>query len=163
MLINAQERLRYLPEDLNTSKIIFLEFTPTPVSNEKPGGFSENQLWKMHKRRNEEMPESNKELNEEAKNYPFEYVICKRTEIDTYKSKGYKYLLDCGLFQGIDSGENMYAGYKKQVYSELYIINLETGDKHRVMDVTDTFVFKYKLIMKTLNKEVRKKYNIKKK
>lgn len=112
----------------------------------------------MYRNRNRLITVSNRQLEEEAKNYPFDYVIATREEVPYYKAKGYKYVLDCPFFYSIDTGENLYAGYRKRYTAEIYILNLETGDRHALYSISQTFMFSYGPIMKKVNRMIRKNY-----
>ena len=98
------EMINDLPDDLNTSKVIFLRYDSTEING------TTEKAKNLQKKHNKQVQDANKEWAKAAKNYPFEYIIASRKDISDLKAKGYKYVLDSPLFkymmQGIRQDES---------------------------------------------------------
>ena len=92
--IQQEVKIKGLPKDLNKEKIIFLEYEQIPIEQNTPRKFA-----KMYKFRNEAAIEANRQLHEAVKNYPFEYVISKRSEYKELIDKGYRYVLENDMME----------------------------------------------------------------
>src|SRR6186713_1190093 len=83
-----------IPDDLKTSKVIFLKYDSVALPKDKPDGKYEKTKMANKKKYNKEVPKANKELMASSKKYPFDYTIASRDELNNYKANGYKYALD---------------------------------------------------------------------
>ncbi len=100
----AEEELKFvdgLPDDLNTSKVIFLKYDMVKVDAK------DRKAEYYQKKHNKNVPDANAELAEAAKKYPFEYTIASRKDIEKLKGEGYKYVLDSQAYI------NMAAGFRQ--------------------------------------------------
>ena len=140
----AQKPSKKLPIDLNVEKIIFLKYDMLPEDDPSINKLGQ----RMYKKRNKAAIEANEQLEEAAKEYPYQYVIASRTEIDSLKEAGYKYVYECSMMKKYNDGVNMYAGQNKKYVSDMLVINLQTGEEHKVFEVSQTFVYYYKGIIK---------------
>lgn len=147
-----------IPDNLNAETIIFLEYEQLDV--EKAVDKSHKRMFKF---RNEMSILANEQLNTYAKEYPFKYVISRRSEYKDSLSKTCRYVLDNELMENYNNGINNYAGYKKEFYSPMYILDLKTGDRYNLFNLYSKQGYNYKGIIKAFSKKVRKKFNIKKK
>ena len=116
----------------------------------------------IRKKHNENVPVSNKQLKESAKEYPFEYVLAYRNDIEKYRSLGYKYLLDFKPFVDMRQGIRQ-SNSNTIVKFPLYIQDLTNNDIYILDYISETFTYYYRgIIKKTLVKQVKKKYKLKK-
>jgi len=153
-MVYAQKPSKKLPTDLNVEKIIFLKYDMLPEDDPSINKMGQ----RMYKKRNKSAVEANKQLEEAAREYPYQYVIASRNDIDSLKEEGYKYVYECSMMKKYNDGVNMYAGQNKRYVSDMLVINLQTGEEHKVFEVSQTFVYYYKGIIKKLLKKVKKEF-----
>lgn len=147
-----------VPDDLDVSKIVFLNLDSAFVEEEKPNIRAEKAKWAIKKVHNFNVPKANAQLADIAPDYPFEYKIGRRSQLEEYKAEGYKYVLDYVPFteaqQGIRHTNSNYS-----VKFPVFVKNLENGDIYILGYVTDNFVYKYKgMFKKHFLKDVKSKY-----
>ena len=149
----SQKTIEGLPNDLNKETIIFLEFEQIPIE-EKMNSF----IKRMYRKCNEYFLESNSQLRTKVENYPFKYVISRRSEYRDSLSKMCKYLLECDLMENGNNGINLYAGRHTILESDLYIKDLKTGDKYLLFKINTYSYYNYDYIMKDIFKMIKKKF-----
>ena len=154
----SQKEIKDLPNDLNKETIIFLEYETLEIDKKMP--WTQRHMYKV---RNELSVGANAQLNEYSKDYPFNYVISKRSEYKDSLIKTCRYLLENDLMESYNNGVNNYAGRGVQYTSPMYVRDLKTGDKYILFDVPSNHCYIYKGIIKDFIKIVKKKYNLKKK
>lgn len=142
-----------LPAELKDHTIVFLEYEMLPV---RP--HMNKMIRKMYEKRNKSAVEANQQLREAVKAYPFPYVISTRAEYKSWAEKGYRYVYENDLMEKYNNGANVYAGQQKRYVSDMYVQDLQTKDKYVAFELSQTFVYYYKGIMRKLMKQVKKKF-----
>lgn len=155
-IANAQD-VKGFPEDLNKEKIIFLKYEQIKISDR----FGKL-VKKMYTRHNKAVVESNEMLEKEAKKYPFDYVISTRAEYKDLIEQGYKYVLECDMMEYYNNGKGAVASdVRTKFYSDLYIKDLQTGDKYTLFEISDTYLIRYDKLMQKFNQKVKKNFDVK--
>jgi len=150
-----------IPDDLKTSEIIFLKYDSAAESNIKPKGKDEKIRSANKKKHNKKVPKANNELMASTKKYPFNYVITCRNEIDKYKARGCKYVLDFQPFIKLKEGVMQADADNTESYP-LFLRDLTNEDIYIVEYVDQSFAYQYSdIIEKIFLKEVKKKYKLK--
>lgn len=151
--IYSQKEFKGIPNNLNRETIIFLEYEQIPIDTSM-----RKVLKRMYRSRNIEAPKANKQLHEEAKNYPFKYVISKRSAYKDSLINSCRYVLENDIMEAYNNGVNLYAGYNTEYKSPMYILDLKTGDKYKLFDIETHHGYYYKYIMRKFIKKVNKKF-----
>lgn len=148
----SQTTHKGLPDDLDKETIIFFEYELTPIDEEMPASMK-----RMYRKRNEASIRANKILRSKVKKYPFKYVISKRSE---YKSLANtcKYILESDLMEAGNNGVNLYAGYKKEYVSDLFVKDIRTGDKYTLHKIGTSQIYQPQQVMFKFNRKVKSKY-----
>ena len=162
LITNAQEEYKGLPDDLNTSKVIFLKYEKTYLPSQKPQGRVEKIKYAYKKRHNSMYQKANEGITETAKLYPFEYIIATRADIEKFKADGYKYVFDSELLKTIMTGERASSSSVSVSYP-FYLQDLTTNDIYLVDDVPESKVYYTREYMKTLIRQAKRKYKVKNK
>ena len=149
----AQKPSELFPLNLPACKIIFLEYDQLEIPEDMKKGYK-----KTYKLRNEAAEKANKELAAAAKDYPYEYIIASRDEVDKLSAKGYKYVLESPLMQGYNSGEDMLDPSGQPLIANLEIMDLHSDDSYPIFSFGEDKVYDYKGIMKQFNKLVGKAF-----
>lgn len=149
----AQREIKGFPSDLDRSKIIFLEYEKLAVGPEV-----HKIIRKDYTKRNEIFEENNKMLANEAPNYPFEYIISKRSEYRELVAQGYKYVLENDLIAAYNNGLQTYPGGGTQYISTMYLIDIVSGDKYELFTITDKSLRHYDWVISKFNDKVIKEY-----
>lgn len=121
------------------------------------------------KNHNEVIPESNEQLAKASAKYPFAHRTTTLDSVSYYKERGYKYMLMQSSFNAtIDGtykgtrGSGMGANRTSSPTTvNLYVQNLQNGDKYVFNDFSETFTYYYKGQVGMLLKQVSKQFNIK--
>lgn len=148
---------RLLPEDLNSEKVIFLEYER--IENDVNMPYAQR---KRNSHRNSLSIKSNKELKLEATYYPFDYVISNRSDYFELIDQGFKYVLENDMMNSYNHGENVSAGTNTIYTSTMYLKDLTTGKRYELFPVKQHLIYEYGSIMKSFCKLVKKEYDIKK-
>lgn len=157
----AQKEIKHLPEDLDKSKIVFIEFTVRPPQEKpKQNDFVSRMMYKQSVGLSENLPISNQQLKKEAPKYPFGYEIIKRSQLEEYKSKGFKYALDCEFYQLLDMGAVYGAAPKSRTYTDLYLIDLQTNDKYIFDEINNMQQLAYGSVIKSFIRKVKRAYHV---
>ena len=164
-----------LPPDLDKEKIIFLryELMPEPTySNGLKGLLEKKAAWYIRKY-NIQVPVLNIKLEESAKNYPFEYKIIDKSELNEYKAKGYKYIFEeitrLGTKYELEEHKNTYDLTQKSrsyyttksvkaLISDVYIKNLITDELYLIYKDKSYLL---PVSLKDISQKIRKKYQVK--
>ena len=143
----AYTEYKGLPDDLNEHTLVFFFLDSAEVSDEKPKTFKERGPWNMKKLHNTRVPRSNAQLIETAQNYPFEYINGRRSDLEDYISKGYKYAFDFVPFVNAQNGIIM-SNRNYNVKFPVHVKDLKNGDIYILGYEADKFVYNQKGIMK---------------
>jgi hypothetical protein len=149
----AQEKINGLPDDLDKTKIIFLEFEMLPVGPE-----IHPRSRKFFMKRNEVLDKNNKMLKEEVLNYPFTYTISKRSEYKKLLNEGYKYVLESDMLQAYNSGDGVYAGGNSKYVSSMYLLDIASGDTYNLFTIEQSHMTRYGMIISKFIKKVNRDY-----
>lgn len=149
----AQKPAELFPLNLPACKIIFLEYDQLEIPEDMKRGYK-----KTYKLRNAAAEKANKELAAAAKDYPYEYIIASRDEVDKLSAKGYKYVLESPLMQGYNTGEDMLDPDGRPLVANLEIMDLHSDASFPIFSFGEDQVYDYKGIMKQFKKLVRKAF-----
>lgn len=149
----AQKPSELFPLNLPACKIIFLEYDQLEMPEDMKRGYK-----KTYKLRNEAAEKANKALAAGAKDYPYEYTIARRSDIDKLSAKGYKYVLESPLMQGYNTGDDMRDESGQPLIANLEIMDLHSDDSYPIFSFGEDQVYDYKGIMKQFNKLVGKAF-----
>ena len=157
----AQLGKKGLPDDLNTSKIVFLRLDSAEEFHPKSKDRAGKEMANNRKKHNKKVQDANEELMKSSKKYPYQYTIAYRSALDNCKAHGYKYVLDFQPFIKMKEGE-MTANEEVTSSFPLYLCNLNTKEVFIVEDIDQYFTYRYAdIIEKVFLKEVKKKYKYK--
>lgn len=157
-----------LPDDLPREKLLFIRYSPVILPAQVPRMFTtERGLYNFKKNHNEVIPESNEQLTKMSSKYPYAYRITTLDSISHYQARGYKYMLMQSSFNA--AVEGTYQGTRSrgvganQSYNStsvnLYVQDLQSGDKYVFNDFSETFIYYYKGQVGMLLKQVKKQFN----
>lgn len=148
----SQKTHKGLPKDLDKETIIFFEYEQTPIDEEMT-----RSMKRMYKKRNEISIRANKILRSKVKKYPFKYVVSKRSE---YKNltNNCKYILESDLMEAANNGVNLYAGYKKEYVSDLFVKDIRTGDKYILHKIGTSQIYQPQHILRRFYRKVKSNY-----
>lgn len=161
-----------LPDDLPQQKLLFVRYSPVTLPATPPRMFTaERGVYKLQENHNAVIPKSNEQLVEAAARYPFAYRITTLDSVTYYRDHGYKYMLMQSSFNsGVDGtyrgtrGHGMGASRTYTSTSvDLYVQNLQNGDRYVFDDFSQTFIYYYKGQVGMLLKKVDKQFDAKKK
>ncbi|MBF9140600.1 hypothetical protein [Hymenobacter properus] len=167
-----------LPDDLPQEKLLFVKYQPLTLPPEGPKGWGiQRRNYFLKKKHNDVFPEANKQLQEAAKLYPYAHRITTLDSVAYYQEHGYKYMLmqssfnsvADGTFQGTTGntiGTGSPGGSTRVMTTtsvDLYVQELNSGDKYVFDDFSETFIYYYKGQVGMLLKKVDKQFNAKKK
>ena len=159
--LTAQIGKKAIPDDLNTSKIVFLKLDSAEESKDKPKDKAEKVQVANRKKYNKNVSKANDELMVSSKKYPFVCTTAHRDEINKYKALGYKYVLDFQPFVKLREGEIRADADNTESYP-LYLSDLSNNSVYIVDYVDQYFSYEYSTIIeKIFLKEVKKKYKLK--
>jgi hypothetical protein len=160
-----------LPDDLPQAKLLFIKFTPVTLAPEGPKGWGqERRKYFMQKNHNKVYGESNKQLMETARRYPYAYRITTLDSVVYYHDHGYKYMLMQTSFNAAVDGSfvgttNRGTG-SSQTYNTtsvgLYVEDLNNGTKYFFEDFSETFIYYYQGQEEMLLKKISKQFKPKK-
>ena len=164
-----------LPDDLATSKILFIKFLPAPFPAERPATMSPVK-YKLLQQHATNYPRANEQLTAAAAHYPFAYRITTLDSTSYYSTRGYKYVLfhqsfnafTNGTFKGTNSAaSNAMADVANtnapvDNYVDLYIQDLSSRDKYVVGSFDESSIYNYKNLVGMLLKRVEKQFKAKK-
>jgi hypothetical protein len=150
----SQKECQGLPSDLNKETIIFLEYELLPIDETLSGPVKN-----MYKVRNNNAPVANGQLNEQAKEYPFRYVISKRSVYKDSLASTCRYVLENEYMEAYNNGVNLNYEMNSASVSPMYIKDLKTGDKYELFNINAGEAYYYTGIMKKFVKAVKKEYN----
>lgn len=156
LLSIAQREFKGLPDDLDEHKLILLNYEPINISDNKPEGEEEKYIRmrkKLHKRA---VVQANEYLRTSAIEYPFKYAIAGHSSYEKLVGAGYKYVLESNCFDNERLMKSPESGVL--LIYDFYIKDLTTGDIYILFHLDEMKVYDYRLIMKKLNKLVKKKY-----
>jgi hypothetical protein len=153
LVSHAQKPSELFPLNLPACKIIFLEYDQLEIPEDMKRGYK-----KTYKLRNEAAEKANKELAKAAKDYPYEYTIASRDEVDKLSEQGYKYVLESPLMQGYNSGEDMVDEGGLSLIANLEIMDLHSATSYPIFSFGEDEVYDYKGIMKHFNKLLGKAF-----
>jgi len=145
-----------VPTDLDTFKIIFFKHQKIDVKADREDGARGKYLHLRQTNHNQVIKEANEKLIAAASDYPFGYAI---STIDAYKplvKAGYKYILTSKAYQY----ENLYKQPEEDVLIiyEYFIVDLTQNVAYKVFELDEMKVYDSKLMIKKLNREVKKAY-----
>ncbi|NNC84458.1 MAG: hypothetical protein HKN75_00150 [Bacteroidia bacterium] len=147
----AQNTFNYYPTELGDEPLIILEYQMMEPQDD----FTKSQL-KDCKFRNEKAKMANEQLQVAAKEYPFEYIIAKRSALDSLKEKGYRLVLENDMMKKQDNPEKYLKGNNANDVGDMYILNMENGDKYFLFQISQSYVFFSKGVMKKFIKQVKR-------
>ena len=163
---------KVLPDDLPTTKLLFVKFRPVPVPAERPQNMSPDN-YKALKQHAIDYPRANDQLEKAAVHYPFAYRITTRDSTAYYSTRGYKYVLFHQSFGKFTDGnykdtktsnETNYkeTGIPTDVFVDLYIQDLSSRDRYKVDSFSEASIYNYKGLVGMLLKRVEKQFKTKK-
>jgi hypothetical protein len=142
------------PYDLNESKIIFLNHENIEITAYKDSSKQQAYLHLRQINHNKVIKEANDKLKVAALDYPFAYVISKKSSFEPLVKAGYKYMLDSRAYNydnlAVQPNEDELIVY------EFFIRDLTTNLAYKVFELDEMKVYDSKLIIKRLNKKVKK-------
>jgi hypothetical protein len=159
-----------LPDDLPQEKILFVRYSPVTLPTQVPKMFTaERGQYSLKKNHNEVIPEANEQLVKMSAEYPYTYRITTLDSVGYYQARGYKYMLMQSSFNSAIDGT--YLGTRgsgmgaNRTYTstsvDLYVQNLQNGDKYVFNDFSQTFIYYYKgqvgMLLKQVNKQFKPK------
>ena len=147
----AQNTFRRYPTDLIKEQIVFLAYEELEINPELKK--SEQKAIEF---RNVKAKTANEQLKVATENYPYAFIIATRSELDKLKEQGYRYVLENDMMKRNDSAEEGIADMNSNNVSEMYIMDLDNGDKYYLFQIVQSYVFFYKGIMKKFIKQVEK-------
>jgi hypothetical protein len=156
LLLSAQREYQGLPDDLDEHKLILLNYEPINISEEKPEGEEQKYIQTRKKLHNKAVDQANEYLRTSAIEYPFKYAIAGHSSYEKLVGAGYKYVLESNCFDNERLMKSPESGILL-VY-DFYIKDLTTGDIYILFHLDEMKVYDYRLIMKKLNKLVKKKF-----
>lgn len=148
------QKSELLPEDLNSSKVIFLKYEQ--IENDPRQPYS---LRQQISHRNKISVEANRQLKLGASYYPYDYVLSTRSEYFDLKEQGYKYVLENDLMNAYNNGEVVEAAGNKIYAANMYLMDLETGKRFELFTVKQHNIYDYDMIMKKFCKIVKKEFD----
>lgn len=157
-LCNAQDYVikEGVPADLNENKIIFLNHEKFVVTAVEDSSDQQDYLHLRQTNHNEIIKESNSKLKVAALEYPFPYVIATKSSYESLIKAGYKYLLDSRAYNydnlAVQPAEDVLIVY------EYFIRDLTANVAYKVFELDEMKVYDGKLIIKRLNKAVKKQF-----
>ncbi len=152
----AQKEYNGLPDDLREQKIIFLNYEPINIPEERPKGEVEKYIFTRKKQHNRAAEQANNYLRTSAIEYPFKYAIAGHDSYTKLVGAGYKYVLESNSFDNERLMESPESGIL--LIYDFYIKDLTTGDIYLLFKLDEMKVYDYRLIIKKLNKLVKKKF-----
>jgi len=150
----SQKEIKGLPSNLDKETIIFLEYELLPIDETMSAP-----VRSMYKVRNNNAPVSNAQLNEQAKEYPFKYVISNRSVYKDSLASTCRYVLENEYMEAYNNGVNLNYEINSVSESPMYILDLKTGDKYKLFGINAGETYYYTGIMKKFVKTVKKEYN----
>lgn len=154
--ILAQETtlVKGVPTDLDKEKIIFLKHEPVKVTARKKSKKAEKYLYERQVSHNEIIVESNEKLEGAALNYPYEYAITTPSTYLSLAKAGYKYVLQSNVYKYEhltgQPDDNVLTVY------EYFIFDMENNIAYEVFNLDEMKVYDFKLVIKKLNKAIKK-------
>ena len=145
-----------VPDDLDQSKIILLNHQKIEVTAKEDSSKQQDYLYLRQTNHNEIIKEANSKLKIAALDYPFSYIISTKSAFEPLVKAGYKYLLDSRAYsyENLESQPNE----DELIIFDYYIRDLTTNVAYRVFHLDEMKVYDSKLIIKKLNKEVKKTF-----
>ncbi len=156
LLSIAQREYEGLPDDLNEQKLILLNYEPININEKKPEGEEEKYIRRRKKLHNRAVEQANEYLRTSAIEYPFKYAIAGHSSYEKLVGAGYKYVLESNCFDNERLMKSPESGIL--LIYDFYIKDLTTGDIYILFHLDEMKVYDYRLIMKKLNKLVKKKF-----
>ena len=154
-IVRSQDTTEGLPDDLNTTKVIFLKYEQIEGDPNIP--YAQR---KRNKERNALSLQANKELKLRAYDYPFDYKISDRSTYYNLVEEGYKYVLENDMMNAYNYGEVVSAGGGRIFASSMYLKDLKTGKRFELFVIKQDMVYDYDKIMKLFIKMVEKEYEL---
>jgi len=147
----AQNTFKEYPTELGDEPLVFLEYEMMEVQED----YKKSEI-KACNFRNEKAKMANEQLHLAAKEYPFEYIIAKRSALDSLKEKGIRFVLENDMMKKQDNPETYLLGNNSNDVGTMYILNLENGDQYFLFQITQSYVFFYKSVLKKFIKQVKR-------
>lgn len=145
-----------LPNDLDKEKIIFIEHEEIPVTVNKKESRAAKYLHLRQTNHNRVIIESNKKLRTAAFAYKNEYAFATPSTYQNLVSAGYKYFLWSSVYD-YEHLQNQPVEDELIVF-EYFIYDVENNTAYKVFEMDEMKVYDSKLMIKRLNKALRKKY-----
>ena len=127
----------------------------------------------MLKAHNSNAPRANSQLEEAAVKYPFAHRITTQDSAAYYYGQGYRYVLFYNAFNSVVNqkfqGTHMHTSFSggsanttmTTTSTDLYVLDMATGDRYGVDSFSETFIYYYKgivgMLVKRANKQFEKK------
>jgi hypothetical protein len=152
IFVRAQKEIKGIPSDLKNEKVIFFEYEQLPIDPAWP-----KMLINNYQKRNTEAEKANKMLADESKKYPFAFVISKRSEYQALSSQDYRYVLENEMMKALNNGDEMHKAFTTY-HSPVYLLDLKTGDRYELFDMSQSYVYNYEWIMQKLINKLKKEF-----
>lgn len=145
-----------VPEDLKEYKIIFFKHEPIKVTANPDGNSQEKFIHLRQTNHNNVIEEANTKLVVAAQEYPFGYAISTKSAYEPLLKAGYKYILTSKAYE--------YTHVSKQpdedilIVFEYFIQDLTSNVAYKVFELDEMKVYDSKLMIRRLNKAIKKGY-----
>lgn len=147
----AQNTFRRYPTDLKQVGVVFLAYEQFEVDAE----LKKSEI-KAIEFRNVKAKQANEQLKLATEKYPYEFIIATRSELDKLKEQGFRYVLENDMMNRADNPNEKNANMNSNSVSEMYLMDLENGDKYYLFQIVQSYVYFYKGIMKKFINQVEK-------
>lgn len=153
---HAQTVRHGLPKDLDKETMVFVKYDQLVVPADLKGRHRKIAEHNITAHNEKKAPVANQQLEEEVKNYPFNYKVIQYSELATLKDSGYKYVFMFDPITWIHERALFATGNTQP----LLIKDLHSGDTYELKEFSSTFVYAYKNLIRHLNGRVKHEYRL---
>jgi len=145
-----------VPKDLDQEKIIFLKHEEIEITADKKGKKADKYLYLRQSNHNNVIKEANDKLKVAALEYPFKYALSTKSKYESLLGAGYKYVFTSNVY----SNDHLMGqpAEDELIVFEYFILDVKEDVAFKVFEMDEMKVYDSKLMMRKLNKEVRKAY-----
>ena len=145
------------PENLNKEKIIILKHEPIKITANPNDSKAQKYVFERQMTHNRVIKEANRELTVAAMKYPFNYGLATQSTYLNLAKAGYKFVLISQVYK--NEYLNTHPGDQELIVFEYFIYDLEYDIAYKVFELDENKVYDSKLLIRKLNKELKKIYN----
>mgnify|MGYP007095013551 CR=1 FL=1 len=142
------------PSDLKEEKIIILKHSKIEVTADKKGGREAKYIYLRQTNHNQVVGEANEKLAEAAMEYPYGYAIASKSSYEALLKAGYKYVLDSKAYDYEHVSVQPNEG--ELIIFEYFLRDIANNVAYKVFELDEMKIYDSKLLIKKLNKAVRK-------